>query len=98
MPNGEWLPSPRNMICMEPCLYNDIGDDHCDCINNNKHCKYDGGDCCSEFSLPICGCLDPNMLTAKITSSKLDVSGDFSGDSLEVRDDTEEGEDDDDDD
>ena len=35
--------SPSNIACQFPPL---IGDGHCHDFNNNRHCSFDGGDCC----------------------------------------------------
>ena len=46
------------------------GDGHCDDVNNNNGCEYDGGDCCGlyvqlglcNFDNGGCKCLDPKCL------------------------------------
>jgi hypothetical protein len=62
------------MIVCTPKCRKDVGDGFCDEHNNNKHCRWDGGDCCLSTSrgrLVIrvppncrdgCDCKDPNAI------------------------------------
>lgn len=42
----DWYPDPVNLQCIPGCRRAEIADGVCDPINNNKHCRWDGGDCC----------------------------------------------------
>lgn len=42
----EWHPDPAKLQCIPGCRKAEIADGLCDSINNNKHCRWDGGDCC----------------------------------------------------
>lgn len=35
------------MTTIIPCSVSNIGDGHCDEINNKEQCDWDGGDCCA---------------------------------------------------
>ena len=67
----------------------DIGDGWCDLVNNNKGCRFDGGDCCectrasneSSFSLcadPGAACYNPTAATVHTTcvNGNIDYIGD----------------------
>ncbi|XP_057305554.1 pappalysin-1-like isoform X2 [Hydractinia symbiolongicarpus] len=70
MPNKEWKPRLTELACLNPCKDYELNDGMCDCHNNNKHCRYDGGDCCKKdlddevyyWSDP-CPCIDKKALT-----------------------------------
>ena len=47
MPGMKWYPSVDEVYCIESCNKDALGDGICDCKQNNKHCNYDGGDCCA---------------------------------------------------
>ena len=86
MPNGKWMPSLNDLVCVKPCDKESIGDGFCDCSNNRKHCSYDGGDCCRSpirylFYQPNpCVCVDPIGLTKLKEAAAENASGDGSGD------------------
>ena len=42
----DWYPDPANLRCIPSCSKAELADGLCDAINNNKHCRWDGGDCC----------------------------------------------------
>lgn len=42
----DWYPDPANLQCVRGCRKGEIADGWCDAVNNNKHCRWDGGDCC----------------------------------------------------
>ncbi|XP_064470834.1 pappalysin-1-like isoform X2 [Ornithodoros turicata] len=45
--SGFWHPDPKSIQCKEVCTTDFIGDTWCDANNNQEHCGWDGGDCCS---------------------------------------------------
>ena len=83
MPNGKWIPSLNDLVCIKPCDKEFIGDGFCDCGNNRKHCSYDGGDCCRNSKRNVfsqCACVDPIGLAKLKEVAAENVSGDGSGD------------------
>lgn len=44
---GLWHPDPERLQCRQKCHTEYIGDGWCDAANNQEHCGWDGGDCCS---------------------------------------------------
>ena len=95
MPNKKWTPPLSKLACVEPCVRDFLGDTFCDCNNNNKHCSFDGGDCCRKTingravryaSQQICKCIDPVALLKLQVEKRLlenNESGDGSGYSLQ---------------
>lgn len=67
----DWHPDPKNLRCVPGCRNSYIADGWCDPSNNNKHCRWDGGDCCASTTrnrivkpMPMdctskCECKDP---------------------------------------
>ncbi|XP_044175227.1 pappalysin-1-like [Acropora millepora] len=76
-PNLHWYPDPALLQCVPSCDRKYISDGWCDKINNNKHCRWDGGDCCRSTALnrivrPVpsyctteCECKDPGAIENK---------------------------------
>lgn len=101
MPGMKWYPSAERVYCTESCNTKLLDDGICDCKQNNKHCKYDGGDCCA-LTLKwsniviyrdnaLCDCIDPVVIEAQ----SQEASGD--GDTFKQGyEDNEEGNDEDD--
>ena len=74
----KWFPDPSKIYCLPRCNQKKVGDTYCDRVNNNKHCRYDGGDCCKStlkdghgMVLPYpsdcdmetdCNCKDPQAI------------------------------------
>ena len=62
--------SPSNIVCQFPKL---IGDGFCHDYNNNRHCSFDGGDCCGPcVNRELCSeCKCKTGNTNKITNARV---------------------------
>ena len=70
----DWNPDPSRLLCIRGCKREFISDGWCDPDNNNKHCRWDGGDCCPSTTknrivrrMPshcssACDCKDPDAI------------------------------------
>lgn len=72
----KWFPDPSKIYCLPRCNRKKLGDGFCDLANNNKHCRYDDGDCCKStikdgLVMPLpsdcdistdCKCKDPEAI------------------------------------
>lgn len=70
----DWSPDPSLLLCVRGCKREFIADEWCDSDNNNKHCRWDGGDCCASTTknrivrpMPShcsseCECKDPGAI------------------------------------
>lgn len=70
----DWSPDPSLLQCIPGCKREFISDGWCDLDNNNKHCRWDGGDCCASTTktrivrrMPsscksACDCKDPDAI------------------------------------
>lgn len=70
----DWKPDPARLSCIRGCRKEFISDEWCDMVNNNKHCRWDGGDCCPSTTknrivrrmpsscMSACDCKDPNAI------------------------------------
>ena len=73
----DWYPDPALLLCVPSCDRKYISDGWCDRMNNNKHCRWDGGDCCrstarNRIVRPVpayctteCECKDPGAIENK---------------------------------
>lgn len=71
---SQWKPDPARLRCIPSCRLDYIKDEWCDKDNNNKHCRWDGGDCCASTTMnrivrrvpttcmSACDCKDPNAV------------------------------------
>ena len=68
----DWSPDPSLLLCIRGCKREFIADEWCDSDNNNKHCHWDGGDCCASTTKnrivrpshcnSECDCKDPGAI------------------------------------
>lgn len=83
-----WSPDPAQLMCIRGCRREFISDGWCDPDNNNKHCRWDGGDCCPSTSknrivrpMPssckaACDCKDPEAIENAHNSGEDDEDDD----------------------
>lgn len=83
----DWYPDPSRLLCVRSCDRVYIADGWCDPVNNNKHCRWDGGDCCRStaqnrivrpmpsYCTAACACKDPEAFENQSDDNEPDDEG-----------------------